>query len=54
MITSEQARRICDRNFGVGGDGVRRAAYRAFPNVFLQHHASWYAYVFASKPLYLF
>ena len=23
LITSEQAKRICDRNFGVGGDGVR-------------------------------
>lgn len=23
LITSEQAAKICDRNFGVGGDGVR-------------------------------
>ena len=30
MITSEQARHICDRNFGVGGDGVRDAASATF------------------------
>ena len=22
MITSEQAKQMCDRNFGIGGDGV--------------------------------
>lgn len=23
VLTAEQARRLCDRNFGIGGDGVR-------------------------------
>lgn len=26
VITAEQAVRLCDRNFGVGGDGVRPAS----------------------------
>jgi diaminopimelate epimerase len=26
ILTAEQARRLCDRNFGIGGDGVSPSA----------------------------
>ena len=34
MITSEQAKQMCDRNFGIGGDGVSILSTVCFPKLF--------------------